>query len=638
MSDITANVVISMPSQLFTMARSFKAVANGKIYIGQIDTDPTIPANQIQVYLENEDGSLVPMAQPIIINAGGYPVYNGQIAKFVTVQGHSMAVYDAYGVQQFYFPNLLKYDPDQLEQRLYSSVGFNYIGEASYADIRSQSLSVSKILCYGRENIFDGGRGVFCVDNSDTTSPDNDGTILVDSIGRRWKRQYVGAVYAKWFGVKANGIDDDTISSNNATKTLQHVIFPTGTIPISSPIIFGTQTIEGEGTYPNGKYGTIFQCLGDHAAFEHSPTGYQPGGILRNFWINYQSGKPTITTGNAKGVNFGTSDASIDPETNNASKFIIENVIVIGAYYGFYDVTSTYLMEYRNCWAWDCYIGFVKDLGTTIKYSSCYSLNCYGSWRIRFCHCPTFENCAYDGTSIIGSIVPFYAGSCPGLTINGMQHESSKVDVAGRSDMVIEDCRGFSINGMSIPSWVADITDTSEDAFLIDIIGNSTGNIGAFNLSESSSDVFSKGANVHLITVRDSSRVDVSSSILPKVTGSAASYSLHSVGNGILNYNKSVAIGAFLAGDNVLLNGLTPEIDFPVNSIIPANGVIDAGTKPLPGLVGTDILSYSTDFTPTGCSIIPMFISNGNVSITIVNHLATPKSLTGTVKVRATKI
>lgn len=113
MSDITANVVVSMPSQLFTLARSFKAAANGAIYIGLIDTDPTIPSNRIQVYLENEDGSHVPVPQPISINAGGYPVYNGQIGKFVTVQGHSMAVYDAYGVQQFYFSNILKYDPDQ---------------------------------------------------------------------------------------------------------------------------------------------------------------------------------------------------------------------------------------------------------------------------------------------------------------------------------------------------------------------------------------------------------------------------------------------------------------------------------------------------------------------------------------------
>ena len=124
MSDITANVVVSMPSQLFTMARSFKAVANGKIYIGKIDTDPVNPENQIQVYVENEDGSHVPVSQPIIINAAGYPVYNGQIAKFVTVQGHSMAVYDAYGTQQFYFPNVLKYDPDQLKTVFYNTLNW----------------------------------------------------------------------------------------------------------------------------------------------------------------------------------------------------------------------------------------------------------------------------------------------------------------------------------------------------------------------------------------------------------------------------------------------------------------------------------------------------------------------------------
>ena len=128
MSDITANVVVSMPSQLFTMARSFKAVANGKIYIGKIDTDPVNPENQIQVYVENEDGSHVPVSQPIIINAAGYPVYNGQIAKFVTVQGHSMAVYDAYGSLQFNFPNVLKYDPDQFKLILNSESGAFQVG------------------------------------------------------------------------------------------------------------------------------------------------------------------------------------------------------------------------------------------------------------------------------------------------------------------------------------------------------------------------------------------------------------------------------------------------------------------------------------------------------------------------------
>lgn len=130
---INANVVVSMPSQLFTMARSFKAVANGKIYIGKIDADPVNPENQIQVYMENEDGSHVPVSQPISINAAGYPVYNGQIAKFVTVQGHSMAVYDAYGALQFYFPNVLKYDPDQLRSELAQDYGPTIVNDAKIA-------------------------------------------------------------------------------------------------------------------------------------------------------------------------------------------------------------------------------------------------------------------------------------------------------------------------------------------------------------------------------------------------------------------------------------------------------------------------------------------------------------------------
>lgn len=120
MSDITANVVVSNPRPIFTESRSFKAVANGKIYIGQIDTDPVNPANQIPVYIENEDGSHVQIAQPLIINAAGKIVYNGQLVKIVTVQGHSMAIYDAWGSQVDYIDNVLRYDPDRLRQDLLS--------------------------------------------------------------------------------------------------------------------------------------------------------------------------------------------------------------------------------------------------------------------------------------------------------------------------------------------------------------------------------------------------------------------------------------------------------------------------------------------------------------------------------------
>lgn len=236
MSDITANVVVSMPSQLFTLARSFKANTNGKIYIGKIDTDPVNPANQIQVYLENENGTYVPVSQPIIINSGGYPVYNGQITKFVTVQGHSMAIYDAYGAQQFYYPNVLKYDPDQFSAELNKVDGASLIGSGNYSDIRSYSGSGHKIQCYGRSAIGDGGEGMFVRDDADTTTVDNGGTVLVDSAGRRWKRELRTVVYTTWFAA-GNGVDDDTIPLKNAiiesASKFKRLIWLAGTYLVS---------------------------------------------------------------------------------------------------------------------------------------------------------------------------------------------------------------------------------------------------------------------------------------------------------------------------------------------------------------------------------------------------------------------
>lgn len=101
------NTVISMPSQLFTMRSSFKAVANGSVYIGEVDADPTIPTNQIQVYIEQENGTIVPVAQPIKINSAGLLTASGQVQKFVlTNTEYSMTVQNSYGVDEFYFPRV----------------------------------------------------------------------------------------------------------------------------------------------------------------------------------------------------------------------------------------------------------------------------------------------------------------------------------------------------------------------------------------------------------------------------------------------------------------------------------------------------------------------------------------------------
>ncbi len=209
MTDITANVVVSMPSQLFTMARSFKAVANGKIYIGKIDTDPVNPENQIQVYVENEDGSHVPVSQPIIINTAGYPVYNGQIAKFVTVQGHSMAVYDAYGAQQFYFPNVLGYEPDQFQVNIGSSDGFKYVGQCpdvpTLRTIEPTTNGQRILLCeYTAGTGYGGGQLRAVLDGRSYT--DNGVTVFKTTGGAAWIRVNADIVNPLMAGAVPDGI------------------------------------------------------------------------------------------------------------------------------------------------------------------------------------------------------------------------------------------------------------------------------------------------------------------------------------------------------------------------------------------------------------------------------------------------
>lgn len=94
-------------------------------------------------------------------------------------------------------------DPD-LRDDLANVDGLSLIGASNYQNIRAYSGSNERIFCLGRENITDGCSGVFFLDHSDNTSTDNDGTVLVDILGRRWKRQFDGTAQRRWFGLPDN--------------------------------------------------------------------------------------------------------------------------------------------------------------------------------------------------------------------------------------------------------------------------------------------------------------------------------------------------------------------------------------------------------------------------------------------------
>lgn len=134
-----SDILVTSPFQPFTLPTQFKAVFNGFIYCGTVDAvDPSV--SQVQVYLVNEAGDKVPVTQPLRTNAGGFMVYNGQPAKFVTDSNHSLLVQDSLQAQIWYEPDMSVVDPSAaiayILNQLASGGGAGMIGTSSGATVQ----------------------------------------------------------------------------------------------------------------------------------------------------------------------------------------------------------------------------------------------------------------------------------------------------------------------------------------------------------------------------------------------------------------------------------------------------------------------------------------------------------------------
>jgi len=94
---------LDLGPQYFALSDQGRPVANGQIFIGQVNLDPEIPANQKQVQLILEDGSRVEVGQPIRTGAGGVIEYQGSPAIITTDGDYSMKVLSSAGAQVYYF-------------------------------------------------------------------------------------------------------------------------------------------------------------------------------------------------------------------------------------------------------------------------------------------------------------------------------------------------------------------------------------------------------------------------------------------------------------------------------------------------------------------------------------------------------
>ncbi|MEA1624541.1 phage head-binding domain-containing protein, partial [Salmonella enterica] len=433
MADVIPNVVISMPSQLFTLARKFQAVSNGKIFIGKIDSDPTIPENQIQVYLENEDGTTVPVSQPLIINQAGYPVYNGQIAKFVTVQGHSMAVYDSYGAQQFYYPNVLKYDPDQFKAIIGSEYGTSMIGQcesvSSLRNIEPQQND-SRILVASHTSGHEIGGGWFYSVTDGSDYEDDNGCVIKTIGGAAWVRKVSGGIDATYYGLIP---DDETKALTNseaivkaaeyAFKTGREVTLPGGIKYIDDCVINHPVTIKGQST----RWGASLVNRNEPADIIHVGSGY-----AFDFPANTRPQLPTDTAEVIDGIHLESLSIRGTPsgkggwrvnDENTASlpnfsgrrNTSATNIQISGYYAGYgYRLYETYTNQMTNCVVWECAVPYFLSKAHATNHVSC-----------------VYENCSYGCIALSCYSNNHFGGTIEGIKPWSKMSEPSDYDNAG---------------------------------------------------------------------------------------------------------------------------------------------------------------------------------------------------------------
>lgn len=188
------SIIVETPFQNFT-GLDGKPLTNGKVYIGQVGTDPTVFANQIPVFWD--EALTIPAAQPLTTSAG-YIVRTGTPSRVYVATDYSISVKNASNVLVYYLAQFGV--TDQASQAELDNLS-NSLQIPDYATLRASTTPRKSVYITGIYGAtFAGISGWFLRDDADTTSLDNGGTIIVRSDGVRYKRERVERMNIQWFG------------------------------------------------------------------------------------------------------------------------------------------------------------------------------------------------------------------------------------------------------------------------------------------------------------------------------------------------------------------------------------------------------------------------------------------------------
>lgn len=208
---------------------------SGSLYFGVANQNPE--TNPITVYWDA--AGTQPAAQPIP-TLNGYAVRSGTIAAVYADSDYSLTVRNSRGNLVYMTPSAQAALNSVFEGKTTQTVLTNATPLQNYAALRAYGgaatgVRITGVLGTAQPQAF---VGLFERDTSDSTSADNGGTVILDSLSRRWKRLFDGAINVRWFEADNTGATSCLAAVTAAwdyclAKGLD-LYFPAGTYAVKS--------------------------------------------------------------------------------------------------------------------------------------------------------------------------------------------------------------------------------------------------------------------------------------------------------------------------------------------------------------------------------------------------------------------
>lgn len=269
--------LVNSPAQYYPLFTQGKPLFNGSIFVGIVGTDPEIQGNQKQVTIRQEDGTEVPVSQPIKTIGGGVPSYQGSPVQILVDGNYSIKVLNSGGSQVYYVADAFNGEVittitgDVRYSAVFGSVAsmltLTPVDGVTYVPDSGQSVYLTSYYTSIPFASPQGGGGHFRVMTlaEYALTPDEQGAAFTIG-GFAFVRDISGGASVKDFGATGDGVTDDTASVQAAIDAVRDVrggivFVPAGTYLISSTIVisdwYGSAAMifEGEGTGPWNKDG-----------------------------------------------------------------------------------------------------------------------------------------------------------------------------------------------------------------------------------------------------------------------------------------------------------------------------------------------------------------------------------------------